>query len=270
MSRLRSLRRLRDPGRTDQVRRAALLPRPAAYAPVVLRQALGRRWRRFAGEVVQRGWDRARSLGALHPESVRASRFGQLGPGSLIGFPTTALFGERWMHIGAETLIGPWVTLTAGYVPDQPDVPERALVIGDRCVIGARSSIIAHVGIDIGDDVWFGEDVFVTDANHGYEDPETPIGRQIADAQPVAIGAGSWLGHGAIVLPGARIGRHVVVAAGSVVRGLVPDSCVVAGTPARIVRRRADDGQWRRIERPILPVHPVDAVPAGPTHTLTE
>lgn len=154
------------------------------------------------------------------------------------------------MRIGEETLIGPWVTLTAGYVPDQPDVPDPALVLGDRCVIGARSSLIAHCRIDIGDDVWFGEDVFVTDANHGYEDAMLPIGRQIADAEPVAIGSGSWLGHGAIVLPGAHIGRHVVVAAASVVRGDVPDHCVVAGSPAHVVRRRDGDGQWRRVERP--------------------
>lgn len=153
------------------------------------------------------------------------------------------------MRIGEETLIGPWVTLTAGYVPDQPDVADPALVIGDRCVIGARCSIIAHSGIDIGDDVWMGEDVFITDANHGYEDMAEPIGRQIADAEPVVVGAGSWLGHGAVVLPGTRIGRHVVVAACSVVRGSVPDHCVVAGTPARMVRRREDDGRWRRIER---------------------
>lgn len=214
---------------------------------------------------MQRGWERARSLGALHPESARASRFGSLGRASLIGFPTTALFGERWIHIGDETLIGPWVTLTAGYVPDQPDVPERALVIGDRCVIGARSSIIAHAGIDIGDDVWFGEDVFVTDANHSYEDVTAPIGRQIADAEPVSIGNGSWVGHGAIVLPGARVGSHVVVAAGAVVRGDVPDHCVVAGSPARIVRRRGEDGQWRRVVRPSPPA---DAVPGGDAPTI--
>ena len=136
----------------------------------MLRRAVEQWWRGTAGEVVQRWWERVRSFGALHPESRRASRFGHLGRGSLIGFPSTALFGERWIWIGDETLIGPWVTLTAGYVPDQPDVGEPALVIGDRCVIGARCSIIAHSVIDIGDDVWMGEDVFVTDANHGYED----------------------------------------------------------------------------------------------------
>jgi acetyltransferase-like isoleucine patch superfamily enzyme len=227
----------------------------------VLRRAVGRWWRRAAGELVQRGWEQARSLGALHPESLRAVRFGRLGQGSLIGFPTTALFGERWMRIGDETLIGPWVTLTAGYAPDQPDVPDPALVIGDRCVVGARSSIIAHTLIDIGDDVWFGEDVFVTDANHGYEDAAEPIGRQIADPEPVVIGSGCWLGHGAMVLPGTSLGRHVVVGAGSVVRGAVPDHCVVAGMPARVVRRRDPKGRWRRVESLSRASDPV-----GPPH----
>ena len=58
------------------------------------------------------------------------------------------------------------------------------------------------------------------------------------EVQPVIIGAGTWIGHGAVILPGASIGRGVVVAAGSVVRGgEIPDHCVVAGVPAKIVRR---------------------------------
>ena len=62
----------------------------------------------------------------------------------------------------------------------------------------------------------------------------------------MSIGAGSWLGAGAIILPGARIGRNVVVAAGSVVRGEVPDRCVVAGVPARIVREFQGLAGWSR------------------------
>ena len=204
----------------------------------------------MAGEAINRSWEQIRSLGALHPDSHRAARFGHLGRGSLIAFPVTALYGERCMRIGDDTLFGPWVTLTAGYSPDQPDVPDPALVIGDRCVIGARCGIIAHQFIEIGDDVWMGEDVFVTDANHGYEALTEPIGRQLADAEPVSIGAQSWLGHGAIVLAGVHLGRHVVVAAGSVVKDDVPDNCVVAGVPARIVRRLDPSGRWCRVAEP--------------------
>jgi acetyltransferase-like isoleucine patch superfamily enzyme len=104
-------------------------------------------------------------------------------------------------------------------------------------VIGLRCGIVAHESIEIGDDVWFGQDVFVTDANHGFSDPDLPIGKQLGAHQPVSIGAGSWVGHGAVILPGAQIGRNVVVAAGSVVRGTVPDHSVVGGVPARSLRR---------------------------------
>ena len=84
----------------------------------------------------------------------------------------------------------------------------------------------------------------LTDQNHGYDDPDLPIGSQFPVNRPVSIGAGSWLGAGAIILPGASIGRNVVVAAGSVVRGVVPDRCVVAGVPAKIVREHTKAG-WQ-------------------------
>ena len=119
-------------------------------------------------------------------------------------------------------------------VPGQ-DLGDRppVLRIGDRCVIGRGSHIVAHHSIVIGDDVFTGPYVYITDQNHSYADPTLPIGRQWPSNTAVSIGAGSWLGAGVIVLPGACIGRNVVVAAGSVVRGQVPDRCVVAGVPGQ-------------------------------------
>ena len=78
--------------------------------------------------------------------------------------------------------------------------------------------------------------MFVTDSNHGFDDPDLPIGKQLGTHQPVSIGSGSWVGQGTIILPGARIGRNVVVAAGSVVRGDVADHAVVGGVPAKVLR----------------------------------
>jgi acetyltransferase-like isoleucine patch superfamily enzyme len=88
--------------------------------------------------------------------------------------------------------------------------------------------------------------VYITDQNHSYTDTEIPIGRQWPVNAAVSIGAGSWLGTGAVILPGSVIGRNVVVAAGSVVRGKVPDLCVVAGAPARIVREYVPGAGWSR------------------------
>jgi len=192
---------------------------------------------RLKGRIVHGVWGRIRTLGAIHPGSHRSEKFGYLGENSIIAFPPTAIDGERSIHIGAGTLVASWATLAAGYVPDDPDTPPRALVIGERCVIGLRSGIIAHQSVEIGDDVWLGQDVFITDGNHGYEDLDAPIGSQKGTVEPVSIGDNSWIGHGAIILAGSRIGRNAIVAAGAVVRGEVPDYSIAAGVPARIVRR---------------------------------
>ncbi|MFL6106331.1 MAG: acyltransferase [Marmoricola sp.] len=200
--------------------------------------------RPLANRLVHAGYRWVRRAGAVVPGTYLAGRFGTFGERSLLNFPVTTLYGERCIHIGSETLIGAYATLSVGYTPDDEHAPERGLVIGDRCVIGGRAIITAHSSIVIGDDVWFGQNVFVSDASHGYQDVETPIGLQLGWAQPVEIGAGSWIGHGVIVLPGTRIGRNVVVGAGSVVRGEIPDHSVAVGVPAKVVRRLEPGGGW--------------------------
>ena len=93
-----------------------------------------------------------------------------------------------------------------------------------------------------------GHHVYITDANHGYEDVTLPIGKQFAAPRPVRVGSGSWLGHGTVVLPGADIGRHVAVGAGSVVTGALPDFSVAVGNPARVIRRYVDGEGWVKVE----------------------
>jgi acetyltransferase-like isoleucine patch superfamily enzyme len=190
------------------------------------------------------GWREFQRAGVITADTPAGRAFRRFGPGSLMAFPPGSVFGEGAIEIGDGTLIGQQVSLSAGMLPGQDLGPFTVLSIGDRCVIGRGSHIVAHQSVTIGDDVWTGPYVYITDQNHGYEDPDTPIGRQFPVNRPVSIGAGSWLGAGAIILPGARIGRNVVVAAGSVIRGDVPDRCVVAGIPAKIVREHTPAG-WR-------------------------
>ena len=135
-------------------------------------------------------------------------------------------------------MIGPQITLSAGMVPGQEmrDRSGRSRSATDAC--SARGSgIVGHLAIEIGDDVWTGHHVYITDQNHGYEDLALPISQQVMPERPVTIGDGSWLGHGTVVLPGASIGRHVVIGANSVVTGEIPDNCVAAGVPARVIKR---------------------------------
>lgn len=169
-----------------------------------------------------------------------------MGWASCICFPPGSVFGESGIEIGSQTLIGPFVSLAAG-MPGQPPRGRDQLavvVIGDRCSIGRGSSIVGLHRIEIGDDVAVAPDVYITDHNHRYDDVTVPIAGQTPDAGPVRIGSGSWLGTGVVVLPGSDIGCHVAVAAGSVVRGRVPDRCVVAGAPARVVRQYEEGQGW--------------------------
>jgi acetyltransferase-like isoleucine patch superfamily enzyme len=197
------------------------------------------------GEVVRWAWGRLQSYGAIGPRSRRAARFGSFGFGSIITFPYESLVNEQGIHIGTDTLIAPHVVLSAGWTPGQRDLPERCVVIGDRCLIGRGSSVIGHISIEIGDDVWTGHNVHITDMNHGYERLDLPISRQHQPEDPVRIGDGTWIGHNAVVLPGATIGRHVVVGAGSVVTGDLPDRSVAVGAPARVIRRYTHGAGWR-------------------------
>ena len=111
---------------------------------------------------------------------------------------------ERYIHIGAGTMIGPHVSLSAGMVPGQQCVTDPVVRIGDRCLIGRGSGIVGHLAIDIGNDVWTGHYVYITDQNHGYDDLDLPISQQSQPERPVTIGDGSWIGHGTVVLPGRR------------------------------------------------------------------
>jgi acetyltransferase-like isoleucine patch superfamily enzyme len=222
---------------------------------------LGRRRRVLVANLIQAGWQHMQQAGAVTADSAAGRRFAAFGPGTLMAFPTGAVYGERWIEVGDKTMIAELVTMCAGMAPGHDLGPSPVLRVGDRCVIGRGSHIVAHDSIEIGDDVYTGPYVYITDQNHKYEDIDTPIGRQWPVNSAVRIGAGSWLGTGAVILPGAAIGRNVVVAAGSVVRGEVPDNCVVAGVPAKVVRQHVPGTGWAP------PARPEPAVSALPGQT---
>jgi acetyltransferase-like isoleucine patch superfamily enzyme len=215
---------------------------PPARAPDRVRRYA----RDTAANAIHAAWRWASGVAAVGPDDRRGQRFASMGTGSCIAFPPGAVFGERLISIGDHTMVGPYVTLAVGMGPDEPlEVPGGVVIaIGDRCVIGRGVSIVGRRRIVIEDDVTTAPNIYITDHNHAYNDLRIPIGRQWLSEEPVRIGAGSWLGTGVVVLPGADIGRHVTVAAGSVVRGTIPDYSVVAGSPARVVRRYVDGEGW--------------------------
>lgn len=215
-----------------------------------------------AGDAIRATWQRVERLGTIGPRSRRARAFRRFGAGSAICFPVAALYGEEYIELGEGCIIGPYCSLSAGVMPGQVIDHSPVVRIGDRVLIGKGSGIVGHHTVEIGDDVFTGHHVYITDANHGYEDRALSIGRQFAPTRPVRVGSGSWLGHGTVVLPGADIGRNVAVGAGSVVTGRLPDFSVAVGNPARVIRRYVDGEGWVRVEHE----HPPDPVldqPAG-------
>ncbi len=134
--------------------------------------------KRTIGGVIHAARDTTSRWAAIGPDTRRGRRFGAFGRGSVICFPHDAIMNERYIRIGVGTMIGPHVTLSAGMVPGQECVSDPVVSIGDRCLIGRGSGIVGHLGIEIGDDVWTGHYVYITDQNHGYADLGRPISQQ--------------------------------------------------------------------------------------------
>jgi acetyltransferase-like isoleucine patch superfamily enzyme len=206
--------------------------------------SLARRRRALVAGLIQSAWRRVLAAGTVTAESAAGQRFAAFGPNSLMAFPTGAVYGEHWIEVGNQCMIAELVTLCAGMAPGHDLGPDPVLRLGDRCVIGRGSHIVAHHSIEIGDDVFTGPYVYITDQNHSYADVDVPVGRQWPVNASVRIGAGTWLGTGAVILPGATVGRNVVVAAGAVVRGTVPDHAVIGGVPAKVIKEYVAGAGW--------------------------
>ncbi|KOX18317.1 acyltransferase [Nocardiopsis sp. NRRL B-16309] len=206
---------------------------------------MGARVSRLLSWIIRSVWSFARSNAEIRADSKASRRFARFGVGSAIAFPTATLYGEPWIEIGVHTVLGADMTLAAGMGPDY-DLGEGSVVrIGSGCAIGRGSHIVAHKSVDIGDHVYTGPYVYITDQNHSYTNTDIPVGLQWPVDDPVSIGDGTWVGANAVILPGVHLGRNCVVAAGSVVRpGRYPDHSVIAGVPGKVVREYDPELGW--------------------------
>lgn len=109
------------------------------------------------------------------------------------------------------------------------------VIIGDYTRIGLHNTIIGPV--TIGNHVNLAQGITVTALNHNFSEADRRIDEQGVSTGQVVIGDDVWIGANAVVLPNVSIGRHCVIAAGAVVTKDVPDGCVVAGVPAKIIKR---------------------------------
>lgn len=122
------------------------------------------------------------------------------------------------------------------------------LVFGSGSVIGHMNHITCINGIDIGKKVLTADRVYISDHSHDFSDPHAPILEQaVVSKGMITIGEGTWIGENAVILA-CSIGRHCVIGANAVVIHDVPDYCVVAGIPARIVKRfNFESESWEKL-----------------------
>ncbi|MGZ4197241.1 MAG: acyltransferase [Solirubrobacteraceae bacterium] len=173
---------------------------------------------------------------ATTPPAPGTPSFASFGPGSTVAEPYRISCPER-IHIGSNVHIaaGSWLSVVDEHLGRRYD---PRLLIGDGANLGP-DIVIACIGtIEIGPRVLTASRVFIGDTYHDYRDPHAAVLDQpMVDPQPVHIGQGAFLGIGSMIMPGVIVGERAYVAAGAVVTTHVPPSTVVAGNPARVIRR---------------------------------
>jgi maltose O-acetyltransferase len=108
--------------------------------------------------------------------------------------------------------------------------------LGERVFLNFNCVVLDVCRVRIGAFTLFGPAVQIYTAMHPFDAAQR---RREEFGRPVEIGADVWVGGGAIILPGVRIGSRAVIGAGSVVTRDVPDGVLAAGNPCRVVREIA-------------------------------
>lgn len=164
-------------------------------------------------------------------------RFHRIGNGCNI-HPTCDLFGMEGVNLGNGVKLQAdcWIMLPYNNVVSEPRIQ-----IGAGSDIGRRSSLSAVNRIIIGSHVAISPNVNIADHNLAYENIHLPIIKQGVDSfsHTVTIGSGSWIGSNAVITGQVSIGKGCVIEAGSVVVSgtVIPDYCVAAGAPARVIKQ---------------------------------
>jgi acetyltransferase-like isoleucine patch superfamily enzyme len=129
---------------------------------------------------------------------------------------------------------------------------EGEVEIGHKTVIGQECTISAYQRVMIGEQCVIADRAMFIDFDHGVVEVERPIRLQGIYKRDVEIGSNVWIGYGACILRGVRVGDNAVVGTNAVVTKDVPANAVVGGVPARVLRMR-DAPEQLRWPRPVEP-----------------
>jgi acetyltransferase-like isoleucine patch superfamily enzyme len=122
---------------------------------------------------------------------------------------------------------------------------EGVVEIGAKTVVGQECTISAYQRVRIGEQCVIADRAMFIDFDHGVVEVERPIRLQGIYKRDVEVGSNVWIGYGACVLRGVRVGDNSIIGTNSVVTKDVPANAVVAGIPARVIRMREAPGELR-------------------------
>jgi len=136
---------------------------------------------------------------------------------------------------GAVVRLGRWSWIGHG---SKVRAHEGEVSIGAKSVLGQECTISAFQHISIGRECILADRVMLIDFDHGVVEVERPIREQGIYKRDVRVGHNVWVGYGACLLRGATVGDNAIVGTNTVVTKDVPADAVVAGAPARVLRKR--------------------------------
>jgi acetyltransferase-like isoleucine patch superfamily enzyme len=184
-----------------------------------------------------------RQLFLLYRAFVFKKRFKHLGSDSFVS-PFSEIINMQNISIGDKVSIlsGAWIMTTEKYANDHF---KPSLAIGNNTYIGHNLTLSCTNRITIGEDVTFGDNVYVADCTHSYEDIKTSIMKQKLKSGQIAIGNRAWIGKNSVIAYDLEIGEHAVIGANSFVNKSVPAYTIVVGNPAVPVKKYDfNNQQW--------------------------
>jgi acetyltransferase-like isoleucine patch superfamily enzyme len=115
---------------------------------------------------------------------------------------------------------------------------EGVVELGDKTVFGQECTISAYQRVRIGEQCVIADRAMFIDFDHGVTEVELPVRVQGIYKRDTVVGSNVWIGYGACVLRGVRVGDNSVIGTNSVVTRDVPANAVVGGVPAQVIRMR--------------------------------